>query len=617
MFKQASYDFRVTHQTPVQTEPHALCVKFCLVWVELLIADLSSARRRTYCNSKNSDTMRMHLSSECGAIEVFLIYLARLRQATKPKSIETLHGLIRAWRSGKIQMKVRHTEGDALSPWHVPDVNRWSRWIVCLLLLSCFSRIDPAAGSERPNVVLILADDQSYRDFGFMGNDLVHTPHLDELARTSARYPNGYTPMSVCRPSLATLLTGLYPHQHGIHFNHPPPGLRAMRDLTGEQYRQTRATTDMMITRVPTLPRILARHGYACLQTGKHWEGSYKTAGFTDGMTLAKPSARLNPITGTRQQENGDWVAHGNGDSGLTIGRETMKPIERFVADHSGERPFMVWYAPFLPHTPFDAPQRFHDLYSGKQVPAYLRRYYAEIARFDETVGQLLEILAKHQATNTLVVLVSDNGFRPDQRRHDRQNARSKLSSFEDGIRTPILLRWPGHTKPADHRQLVGTTDLVPTILNAVGLGDEITLDMKGINLLPSARGEHDLPDRPAFGAIYPNDARQLDSPSGHLRGRWIRHGNYKLILAGNDKTRLPDSLFDLRADPDETDNLFNDENQRQRITELTRMLDRWWDVDSKHPPGSVETGSVETGSAETGSAKTGSAETGSAETGR
>lgn len=95
--------------------------------------------------------------------------------------------------------------------------------------------------AERPNIVMILADDQSYRDFGFMGNDLIHTPNLDNLAKASARYPNGYVPMSVCRPSLATLLTGLYPHQHGIHFNHPPPGLGAMMKMTGKQYRQTRA----------------------------------------------------------------------------------------------------------------------------------------------------------------------------------------------------------------------------------------------------------------------------------------------------------------------------------------------------------------------------------------
>ncbi len=151
-----------------------------------------------------------------------------------------------------------------------------------------------SCAAERPNIVVILADDQSYRDFGFTGNPLVHTPQIDQLAAASARYPNGYVPMSVCRPSLATILTGLYPHQHGIHFNHPPPGLRTMqKTMTADEYHQARATTDYLVQNVPTLPRILAQHGYACLQTGKHWEGSYQTAGFTHGMTRGLPAKRL------------------------------------------------------------------------------------------------------------------------------------------------------------------------------------------------------------------------------------------------------------------------------------------------------------------------------------
>ena len=76
--------------------------------------------------------------------------------------------------------------------------------------------------ANRPNIVLIISDDQAYRDFGFMGNTQVNTPHLDRLAKQSAFFPNGYVPSSVCSPSLATLLTGRFPHQHGIHFNHPP-----------------------------------------------------------------------------------------------------------------------------------------------------------------------------------------------------------------------------------------------------------------------------------------------------------------------------------------------------------------------------------------------------------
>ena len=91
-------------------------------------------------------------------------------------------------------------------------------WIALVGLLQ---PTDLLAQQRPPNIVMIISDDQTYTDFGFMGNARVQTPNLDSLARKSARYTHGYVPSSVCRPSLVTLLTGLYPHQHGIHFNHP------------------------------------------------------------------------------------------------------------------------------------------------------------------------------------------------------------------------------------------------------------------------------------------------------------------------------------------------------------------------------------------------------------
>ena len=434
-------------------------------------------------------------------------------------------------------------------------------------------------GTHRPNIVLILADDQSYRDFGFIGNSLVHTPNIDRLAADSARYPNSYVPMSVCRPSLATLLTGLYPHQHGIHFNHPPPGLGVMRKtMSAAEYRRARASTDYLIQNVPMLPRILAEYGYACLQTGKHWEGDYKTAGFTHGMTRGLPTERIGSVTGTRRQANGEKVAHGNGDAGLVIGRETMQPIEEFMEQHAGKQSFFVWYAPFLPHTPFDAPQKFHEFYRGRDIPEHLRPYYAEIVRFDETVGQVMEYLTRYGILDeTLIVFAADNGFRPDEHQPEKRNRRSKLSEFEDGLRTPILLYWPGKTKPADHRQLVSTVDLVPTILSAVGLDAEVTPRMKGRNLMPSARGERVLEDRPVFGAIYPNDARVLGAPSRHVRGRWVRAGDYKLLIPGPAKNPVMKSLFNLRWDPEESTNLIAEPHQAERVALMTRMLDDWW----------------------------------------
>ncbi len=170
----------------------------------------------------------------------------------------------------------------------------------------------PPPNTAMPNIVMIVSDDHSWRDFGFLGNDLVRTPHIDTLASRSARYPAGYVPMSLCRASLATLLTGLYPHQHGIYFNHPPPGYGQMRALTGAEYRAARAQTDRLIRAAPTLPSILARHGYASLQTGKFWEGHHSNAGFTHGMTTAQPAARgsaPSPEPASRKTANGSPMA--------------------------------------------------------------------------------------------------------------------------------------------------------------------------------------------------------------------------------------------------------------------------------------------------------------------
>lgn len=464
--------------------------------------------------------------------------------------------------------------------------NGWTKILLLVsILIPSGSSVLSQDEKQPPNVVMILADDHAYRDFGFMGNKAVQTPNIDRLASTSARFVNGYVPMSVCRPSLATLLTGLYPHQHGIYFNHPPPGLKSMRSMTATDYRRTRATADYLIESVPSLPRILAKQGYVCLQTGKHWEGSFQTAGFTHGMTTGRPARRLSAVTGTREQENGQWVAHGNGDIGLVIGRETMKPIEDFLDQHGNQgnpKPFLVWYAPFLPHTPFDAPKRFYELYKGKNVPDYLRPYYAEISRFDESVGQLIEMLETRKIVdNTLIVFVSDNGFRPAATNPNRQDEKSKLSVFEDGIRTPILIRLGNQTQPMDHLNLVSTVDLVPTILSAIGLKDKITSQMTGRDLMPTAYDAEPLNDSPVFGAIYPNDAQSLSQPAQHARGRWIRRGDFKLAVPGNAKNPIAGSLFNLKDDPQERTNLIDDSDHQDKIKKLTRLLDAWWPVNN------------------------------------
>ena len=320
----------------------------------------------------------------------------------------------------------------------------WKSVFLATMLVSVV--VAPSAMAETPpNVVMILSDDQAYTDFGFMGNVLVKTPHIDRLAKQSARYVNGYVPSSVCRPSLATLLTGLYPHEHGIHFNHPPPGNSRLNKVPSDQYYAARAEAERLFAESPRLPDILARHGYDSLQTGKFWEGHYRNGGFTQGMTTGRAAGV--PGCWDKQLPDGVTVAHGNGDIGLTIGRKTMKPIAEFLDAHAGQdsAPFLLWYAPVLPHEPHNPPQKYVDLYeSNPEVPRHFVRYYANCTWFDDTIGSLVQMLKeRHLMKNTLFVFVADNGWKPSTVEHITYagfgvDKRSKRSPFERGLRTPI-----------------------------------------------------------------------------------------------------------------------------------------------------------------------------------
>lgn len=428
-----------------------------------------------------------------------------------------------------------------------------------------------------------------------MGNAQVKTPHIDALAARSARYPNGYVPTSVCSPSLATLLTGLYPHEHGIHYNHPPPGNAAFTKMPRAEYEDKRSESFRLIRSVDTLPRLLAERGYRCLQTGKFWEGHYGNAGFTEGMTVFEPVPGQT-FGGNRKHTNGDISAHGNGDWGLKIGRETMQPIYDFVDDcESEDTPWLVWYAPYLPHQPHDSPKKFHDLYSGNpEIPEHAIPYYASCSQFDDTVGELIAFVeAKGVAENTIFVFVIDNGWTPSRHRMKKSpkefdhTKESKRSPFEDGLRTPILVRWDGVTKPATHEELVSSVDIVPTLLHAAGEGGKAAT-LPGVNLLPSAKAEEQLDqERAVYGEIYPGDATSLDHPERDLAHRWVRKGKWKLITSHNPDAKgrywgdylRGDALFNVVADPGEKKNRIDDEAVVGKRDALRALLDAWWSL--------------------------------------
>jgi len=436
--------------------------------------------------------------------------------------------------------------------------------------------------ASKPNIVYIISDDQYFGDFGFMGNEVVQTPHLDRLASQSAVYPNGYVPSSVCRPSLVSLLTGLYPHQHGVHFNHPPPGFQKLTqdpEMTKARYDALRERGASLIKDLDTLPRLLAQNGYRCLQTGKYWEGHWRNAGFTEGMTLAEPSGGPN---GDKVLPNGEIVAHGNGDAGLAIGRETMQPIEAFIEDCGSEQPFLIWYAPFLPHTPHDSPERYQQLYDEDSIPEHKRAYYAAITQFDDTVGKLVHMIeSRNLARNTLFVFVVDNGFEPRVERPSQYTKQSKRSPFEPGIRTPILLRFDGRISPGTREGLVSSLDLYPTALSVAGA--ESVTSGPGINLMPSATSTKKgiSLDRVVFGEIYPGDASVLGKPASDVSYLWIRLGSFKLIRPVSDPPWnnyvSSDQLFDLSSDPSESRNLAMDPDHSAILSKLRQRLVDWW----------------------------------------
>ncbi|MEO0444584.1 MAG: sulfatase-like hydrolase/transferase, partial [Verrucomicrobiota bacterium] len=242
-----------------------------------------------------------------------------------------------------------------------------------------------------PNIVLILSDDQGYTDYGFMGHPSIETPSLDKLASESALFRRGYVPTALCRPALMTLATGLYSHENKITGNNPDntPENRAHAEKAGEDIRELLISH---IDETGALPQWLTEKGYVSHQSGKWWEGSYQRGGFTEGMTKGFPHQ-----------------AGRHGDAGLKIGREGMAPVFDFM-DRSieAETPFFVWYAPFLPHTPHNPPQRLLQKYLDKGIQERVARYYANCDWFDETCGALMtHIDDSGIAENTLVIYVT------------------------------------------------------------------------------------------------------------------------------------------------------------------------------------------------------------------
>lgn len=441
-----------------------------------------------------------------------------------------------------------------------------------------------APAAAPPNIVMIISDDQTWTDYGFMEHEAIRTPHLDKLASRSALFTRGYVPVALCRPSLATMITGLYPHQHGITGNDPSP---ALAPRNSEPYKQLRARLIARIDDPPKVPELLQRKDYLSHQSGKWWEGNYKRGGFTHGMT------RGFPQPGGR-----------HGDDGLKIGRDGMKPVFDFIdLSLKQEKPFFVWYAPFLPHTPHNPPERILKKYQKTGRDLRLAKYYAMCDWFDETCGQLVDYIdSKGVRENTLIVYVTDNGW--IQRTSDTKvpegwkpsfAPKSKQSPNEGGTRTPIMLSWPGTIEPGIRKEVVSSIDLAPTMLSAAGV--KVPKKMPGVDLLPLVRDGEPLKREAIFGESFAHDVADLDNLEASLLYRWVIEGEWKLLLTYDGKVNRYNpvhlrgekgpQLYNLIEDPHEIRNLAA--RHPELVARLAKKLDNWWKVKERKTVTSVK----------------------------
>jgi uncharacterized sulfatase len=437
----------------------------------------------------------------------------------------------------------------------------------CAALVALVSIGERAKHPDLPNIILIVGDDHGWPYFGFMGDEIVKTPNLDALAEEGVVFPYGYTTASTCRPSLRSLLTGLHP----LQWRAKRRVLRA-RGKGGQGYDRIRDFA--------TLPRLLAERGYASFQGGKYWEGSFESGGFSDGMKRA---------TGAETLEKWGPIQSKAGADSLELGRSTMEPLWDFLDAHR-DAPFFVWFAPKLPHTPHDPPEKYLKLYQNEDLSDSARKYYANITRFDDRVGELVARLEKLGLRDeTLLVYLADNGWEQDPHVTNRVKPlggpKGKASMYELGFRTPIIFNWPGRL-PAGRRpvDLVSEVDLFPTLLGFAGLSPPP--DRTGIDLRPTMLASEASPRRTIIGSMGalrpPQSAPDAAPKTGedllrYERAYFLRNESWHYIWyadSGKFGDRDAEELYRIDRDPREERNVVSAHPELAR--RFRAEIERW-----------------------------------------
>ena len=486
---------------------------------------------------------------------------------------------------------------ETLITWKQCKHGAWLCVCLCLFVLVASGlRADAPTSTERPNVILVITDDQGFGDFGFTGNPILRTPNLDALQTKSAHMSQYYV-SPVCAPTRACLMTGRYNYR-----------TRCIDTYIGRA---------MMDTEEVTVAEMLHAAGYATGIFGKwHMGDNYPLRamdqGFEESLVLrgggiGQPSDPLGAegkYTDPTLFHNGEAVDLKGYCTDLYFDH-ALKFIEFSKARN---RPFFVYLPTNAPHGPFhDVPQKEYEYYQSlnlandqfPQTQGHLlpknadldkrARIFAMIDNIDQNIGKLrngledLELLG-----NTLIIFMVDNG--PNGRRYVAGYQGMKSHVHEGGIRSPLLLHWPDRLRPgANSNKVVAHIDMTPTILDACGIDDRATWNrFDGRSFLPLLDGRN---------TLWPDRTVVIQAHRGNVPVRYhhfaARNQRWKLLHAsgfGNEtfEGEPQFELYDMVLDPFEKHDLAY--SFPHIVTSMKGAYDSWFDDVSSTRPNNYDT---------------------------
>ena len=414
------------------------------------------------------------------------------------------------------------------------------------------------AGDARPNIVLVMTDDQGWAQVGFHGDPVLRTPHLDRLAGESVEMTRFYV-SPVCAPTRAALMTGRYNYRTGVV--------------------DTYIGRAMMEPGEVTVAEMLRDAGYRTGIFGKwHLGDNYPLRGADQGFqeSVVHRGGGIGQPSDPPGSDYFDPVLFHNGEQGQYPGYVTdvfFDEAIRWIGDGGGA-PFFAYVPTNAPHSPYLVPDAYREAYAVQGLSDRDARIYGMIANIDDNVGRLLAHLDAHDlARDTLVVFMTDNG--PTTRLYHAGLRAQKGSVYENGIRVPFVVRWPARLAPGAVDAVGAHIDLAPTLLAAAGVSPPPGLAFDGLSLLPLWEGRAEAwPER-----NYVVQSHRGDAPSRY-RAFAVVGPRYKLVQAQSFGQPAPPGapfeLYDLLEDPGETNDLAA---QRPDVVErLTAAYDGWFD---------------------------------------